>query len=111
MPTVKEVLLGAIRLIEQGWGQGMYICEHGGRTSFCAEGAIRAWMTGRNARPRDEHAAVYDAARVAVANAGNVPQCRDEYGCLVHWNDAPTQTKENVLSAFRKAVENLEKLT
>jgi hypothetical protein len=104
--TPREVLIEARRLIaEKGWTQDAYARDAKGRNSltegfdgdpvcFCADGAIR-WATHMH-QGREE-------ARCLLNKAIGNERVFSGYDAW-KWNDTPGRTKEEVLSAFDRAI-------
>lgn len=86
--TPQEILSAAADLIEEhGWVQGEYGDEEYG---FCAMGAVYV-------------AASYSATDRDRGNAVNRLAASVGYNAVVYWNDSIAQSKEEVITALRKA--------
>lgn len=104
MSRTAEDLKAAVRLLEKyGWIQGRL---GGAKTGFCSIGAINA-ATSRNYFAADDKRFdpvqfVYRhrAACRALIEAAEIP-----FGQVADWNDDPERTKDEVLEAFRRAIE------
>lgn len=98
MDTVKDVLIRARALIEQGWVQGHYALAADGREVYpgnkeavcwCMYGALNA------ADPKRSLKSEY----VIDTLADHVPN-----GMIADFNDKPTTTVADVLAVFDKAI-------
>jgi hypothetical protein len=106
-PTTREILVGARRLVAEGWCQGVDARDERGARSAPWSRESRSWsvlgalVVSAGAGP-DVAAHVSDAAlgeAVAVlARATNAPS-------LQAWNDDPARMREDVLGAFDHALE------
>ena len=110
---VYETLKGARDLLAQGWVQGIaWATDVDGTECYCATGAIREACTTRP----DPFPYIIEAIERVLVAAGKCsdPQCSrgggwiSAPGELQSWNDNAERTKEEVLKAFNKAIENLE---
>ena len=104
---VTGVLIDARKLIEQGWVKGTY--ERDGR--YCMIGALSTVVWGNPCPYRPVWAGrlpdpyhpdyptlqVYNAARERLEDVVGQP--------IGGWNDLWSRTKDEVLEAFRKAIE------
>lgn len=99
MSKVTDTLRAAVELLEiYGWCQGSL-----GNTSigFCAVGAINAASRGLAHSPLDKQQRHGKACeRLFSAINGHTHR----YG-VASWNDDPDRTKDEVLEAFRRAIE------
>lgn len=85
MSAVSEVLLASLSLLEnKGWIQGAMATNNG----YCALGAIKAVCWNRNMPIELPMKALKRVTKREI----------------ISWNDS--STKEEVLAAFRKAIEN-----
>lgn len=90
------VLIDARKLIEQGWVKGTY--ERDGR--YCMLGALDTVIWGHPCppvHPDDRTLQVYNAARERLEDVVGQP--------IGGWNDLWSRTKDEVLEAFREAIE------
>lgn len=95
--STKQVLEGALFLMEQGWSKGAFARTGDGDTtlpddprarSFCAKGAVYCMAQG--------DAEVNRVAQLALeATIG---------GPIITWNDRPETTISDVRMAFRRAI-------
>lgn len=86
--TPQEILSAAADLIEEhGWVQGEYGDEEYG---FCVMGAVYAATA--------EHATDRDRGNAVNRLAGSLG-----YNAVVYWNDSIAKSKEEVITALRKA--------
>lgn len=104
-----DVLEAAANLLEsKGWGQGEFMnaIDPDDATKFCAVGAIRT-VTGYSlAGRRDEDYAVY-RKRYACSLQANVA-LGDKVGTdVVHWNDQPGRTAEEVIDALKQTAKDI----
>lgn len=108
--TAVEILHEAREiLVEKGWTQGCVardargkICDVGSRAAvcFCAMGAIsKVAAFDDPLRPAKQ-------AIIALRRAIGLTRSLQGVGA---WNDAPERTKEEVIAAFDKAIEELER--
>ena len=87
----QEILLRAAELIEKrGWCQDRYSNDKG---CLCPLGAMRV-ATGYRAGTENEQC--LGKIRPAVFRIGDLDNCN-----ISDWNDAPGQTKENVIATMR----------
>ena len=109
---VYEILKDARDLLAQGWVQGIaWATDVDGTECYCATGAIREACMGAEPdkyRPKYFQKAVSKALGTDTMWADTL-DWTDEVFALQHWNDEAERTKEEVLKAFDKAIENLEK--
>lgn len=90
MKTVLRALVEAAELLDSvGW------IQHDGGNSkigFCALGALNLTALGWN---------MFNNCKLSLARAMGTASYK-----IVEWNDKPGRTKEEVLAAFRKTIEN-----
>lgn len=87
--TVQEVLFQAADLLEKnGWTQHAFVDDEG---KHCVLGAIDYVAFGLDTESLNYH------ARSALQSCIERP--------VVEWNDAPTQTAENVINKLRSCAE------
>lgn len=107
--TVKQILVGARKLIASGWAQKTYCCLRDGRLYYCVTGAMNKVATGYMAPP-PRYPRELDTAAAAVLE---VARSRHRFTksplawfSLQRWNDHPKRTKAQVLAALKKAADN-----
>lgn len=107
--TALDVLCEAREiLVEKGWTQGCCArdargknCDIGSKAAvcYCAVGAIS------HVSDYSEPTRPFKQACIALRRVINIKQGMS----IGSWNDAPERTKEEVIAAFDKAIEELER--
>jgi len=98
LPKVSTVMKRALKLVTQGWTQHADEAETNGRTSYCAQGAIRMAATGNpHSRVRELKAAGETKLAKLLTFGLSISK-----KCVIVWNDS-RKTQSQVLAAFRRA--------
>lgn len=100
--TARQILNAAARRIEQyGWVRGCFIYDK----KCCAVGAMNLITTGAAVLLPGEKSPNRSALRAAH---DAVLQEISPYDSIFNWNDAPDQTKTNVIATLRRAARRMK---
>ncbi|PRH79369.1 hypothetical protein C6N75_09805 [Streptomyces solincola] len=101
----RQLLIKARNILEtNGWHQGAYAANLGGRAAVCALGALNMASTDVSAFTHyDSDWVPMLSAQVRLAKAAGLGGFARER--IPAWNDDPRTTAEDVLLAFKKAAE------
>lgn len=103
LPKVSTVMKRALKLVTQGWTQHADEAETNGRTSYCAQGAIRMAATGNpHSRVRELKAAGETKLAKLLTDSLRTFGLSISKKCVIVWNDS-RKTQSQVLAAFRRA--------
>jgi hypothetical protein len=95
-----ELMTIAKRKLVNGWTKGEYCYREGGKTEYCAMGAINA--VGKK-HGGTKVMALKLAKAIIGADIRAKPSLDDLDYVITTWNDTSSRTKAQVLKAFDKA--------